>query len=87
MNLKEYTDSLPRGGVSALASTLGISTVYLHQLAARQNGREPSAELSVLIERASQSSVMRWELRPEDWHRIWPELIGAEGAPSVERVA
>lgn len=25
--------------------------------------------------------VRRWDLRPADWHRIWPELIGAEGAP------
>lgn len=22
-------------------------------------------------------------LRPDDWHRIWPELIGTEGAPTV----
>lgn len=21
------------------------------------------------------SSVMRWDLRPDDWHRIWPELL------------
>lgn len=24
-----------------------------------------------------------WDLRPDDWHRIWPELIGTEGAPPV----
>lgn len=22
-------------------------------------------------------------LRPDDWHRIWPELIGTEGAPEI----
>lgn len=27
--------------------------------------------------------VKRWELRPDDWHHIWPELIGAPGAPEV----
>jgi hypothetical protein len=27
--------------------------------------------------------VARWDLRPDDWHRIWPELIGAEGAPPL----
>lgn len=31
-------------------------------------------------------AVRRWELRPDDWYRIWPELIGAEGAPSVPGV-
>jgi hypothetical protein len=22
-------------------------------------------------------------VRPEDWHKVWPELIGVEGAPPV----
>ena len=30
---------------------------------------------------ASGGTVKRWDLRPDDWHRIWPELIGADGAP------
>lgn len=29
------------------------------------------------------TSIRRWDLRPDDWHRIWPELIGAAGAPPV----
>jgi len=24
-----------------------------------------------------ETSVMRWHLRPDDWHKIWPELIKA----------
>lgn len=35
------------------------------------------------IEAAVNGGVKRWDLRPDDWHRIWPELIGTEGAPSV----
>ncbi len=27
--------------------------------------------------------VKLWELRPDDWHLIWPELIDAEGAPAI----
>jgi len=38
-------------------------------------------ELGAQIERAG--IMRRWDLRPDDWHRIWPELIGAEGAPPV----
>lgn len=30
------------------------------------------------IERATAGAVTRRDLRPEDWHRIWPELITAE---------
>lgn len=28
-------------------------------------------------------AVALWDLRPDDWHLIWPELVGAEGAPAV----
>lgn len=83
MDLRTYTQSLPRGGVSEFAGRLGISVVYLSQLAARQDGRQASPELCVLIERESGSAVPRWDLRPSDWHLIWPELIGADGAPPV----
>ena len=41
----------------------------------------------VQIERATGGEVRRWDLRPEDWHRYWPELIGAEGAPDVPQPA
>ena len=42
-----------------------------------------AAETCVLIEHNSAGRVRRWHLRPADWHRIWPELIGAQGAPIV----
>jgi DNA-binding transcriptional regulator YdaS (Cro superfamily) len=35
------------------------------------------------IEKATNGAVCRWHLRQDDWHRIWPELIGIEGAPPV----
>jgi len=37
----------------------------------------------VLVEKNSARAVMRWDLRPDDWHRIWPELVGQPGAPTV----
>lgn len=33
------------------------------------------------IERISKGSVMRWDLRPDDWHEIWPELRKRKDAP------
>ena len=47
------------------------------------NGRLPDTANSVLIEKASSQSVMRWDLRPLDWHKHWPELIGKPGAPEL----
>ncbi len=26
---------------------------------------------------------MRWDVRRSDWHRIWPELVDADGAPRI----
>lgn len=83
MKLREYLDNLPRGGVTEFAARIGISTVYLSQLAKGQDGREPSPALCVDIERESSNQVRRWDLRPQDWHLIWPELIEVKGAPEI----
>ena len=69
--------------MAQFAGDSGISTTYLQQIAARLKEREASPELSVVIERASGLAVRRWNLRPTDWHRIWPELIGSKGAPPI----
>ena len=87
MDLRTYCDQLPPGGMSAFAGDLGITPVYLSQLAARQNGREPSPALCVAIERATDLIVRRWDLRPSDWSLIWPELIGLKGAPRATSAA
>lgn len=42
-----------------------------------------ATDLAVHIDRESKGAVRRWELRPLDWHKHWPELIGVEGAPDV----
>lgn len=81
--LRQFLDGLPRGGATALAGRLRVHPVYLSQLAARQNGREPSPELCVSIERATDGAVTRRDLRPDDWDRIWPELIGTDPTPTA----
>lgn len=43
--------------------------------------REFPPEHCVTIEQSK--GIKRWVLRPTDWHRIWPELIGTEGAPAT----
>ena len=83
MNLKLYLDA-ERGRQRQLARAVDLPDAYIWQIA---NGRRPAPpELCVLVERATDREVRRWDLRPDDWHRIWPELIGAEGAPDVPEV-
>lgn len=74
MNLRAYLDSLPRGGVSEFAGRIGVTPVYLSQIAAGQDGRVPSPGLCVVIERESHGRTGRRDLRPDDWMLIWPEL-------------
>ncbi len=70
---------------AALAAAIGVKQQHVWNWLNRP-GLVPS-EHCAAIELATGGAVKRWDLRPDDWHRIWPELIGAEGAPAVpERV-
>lgn len=55
-----------------LANVLGVAEQYLYQVFTGR--RSASPELSVSIEQATKGAVTRKELRPDDWHLIWPEL-------------
>ncbi|WP_298929159.1 YdaS family helix-turn-helix protein [uncultured Ramlibacter sp.] len=33
------------------------------------------------VEAECKGEYRRWHFRPADWHLIWPELIGTDGAP------
>ena len=39
-------------------------------------------ERCAAIERATAGAVTRRDLRPHDWHLIWPELIGKKSVKS-----
>lgn len=80
MRLLTYTH-LRRGQSAALADTLGYARPLISQWAHGVRAVPVMAALD--IERYTQGAVMRWDLRPTDWHLIWPELIGVAGAPSV----
>lgn len=63
------------------AATCGTSLGHLRNCI--YSGKPLAPETCVMVERNSGNRVRRWHLRPNDWHRIWPELIGAQGAPIV----
>lgn len=64
-----------------LAAKVGVSEPYLYQCLTGRKAMNPAE--AVRVETDSGRAVMRWDLRIDDWHRIWPELIGSEGAPAV----
>jgi DNA-binding transcriptional regulator YdaS (Cro superfamily) len=64
-----------------LALKAGISEAVLYQSMNGYSQINPAK--CVLVETALDGELRRWDLRPKDWHEIWPELIGLEGAPPV----
>lgn len=76
MDLKTYIESPGALSVAELAGRIGVkSQNQLRQWQHGYSGRRPGPEYCVLIEQATQKAVTRQELRPDDWQRIWPELV------------
>lgn len=64
-----------------LAEKAGVNEQTLYQSLTGRGGFKPAE--CVRIERATDNELRRWDLRPNDWHLNWPELIGIEGAPPI----
>ena len=82
------TDALERaitllGGTSALATAIGVSLSAPCMW--RKRGTVPLAHCYA-IEKATEGEVGRRNLRPDDWHQIWPELAGAAPLPELAAV-
>jgi len=68
--------------MTALARAIDMSPIYLSQIV--NKGLRINPTRCVAIEMATQGVVRRPDLRPDDWHLIWPELVSAR-APSAWR--
>lgn len=79
MELADYLRA-DRGRAVKLAKLCARTSSFISQLATKR--RPVPAEHCAQIEAVTAFEVRRWDLRPHDWHRIWPELIGTEGAPN-----
>lgn len=68
------------GSQSALAKALELAPALIHQW--RAGIRPVPVQHCVAIERVTGGAVSRRELRPDDWHLIWPELAD-QGTPAT----
>ena len=86
MQLIDYLRSPGSMSVAQLSAAIGVkSEAQVRQWQHRYAGRIPDAANCVAIERATSGAVTRRDLRPDDWHLIWPELVTAEfPAPVAE---
>ena len=69
------------GGVTKLAVALELGQSVISNWRARDSVID--AIYCTAIDVLPASPVRRWDLRPADWHLIWPELIGMAGAPEL----
>jgi DNA-binding transcriptional regulator YdaS (Cro superfamily) len=71
MTLNEFL--VERGAKSRLARHLNKPSAFISQIASGERSCTPS--LAPSIEAFSEGKVTRKELRPDDWHLLWPELV------------
>lgn len=69
------------GGQAEMARRRGVTPATVNQWC--KDVRPVPIEHCPAIEADCGFIVRRWDLRPDDWHRIWPELVGSDGAPNV----
>jgi len=88
MDLDEYLsqpDALSVTELRVRLVALGYnvkSDAQIRQWRYRYNKRLPSPENCAGLEIVTGKQVIRQHLRPDDWPRIWPELVGqSEAAP------
>lgn len=77
MKLSEYFDKCraagERGVQRRVAAEIGSTPVEVSQWAAEV--RPVPAHYVPALESACNQEVTRADLRPDDWQRIWPELV------------
>lgn len=62
-----------------LAALIGCNEQYLYQCLTGRNAMQPGE--AVRAEFKTGGRLRRWHLRTKDWHEIWPEFVGTDGAP------
>lgn len=86
MKLSEYLARPDALSVSDLRLQIGArSNAQIRQWQHGYAKRKPGPAYCWAIETATGGAVTRRDLRPNDWHRIWPEL--AAGASAESEVA
>lgn len=84
MNLIDYIVSPGSLTIPQLRERIGAkSDAQVRQWVHRYAGRRPGPVYCQAIERATGGAVTRRDLRPDDWHLIWPELAATPAQQEV----
>ncbi len=81
--LKTFLKSLPDDAArEAFAKRCGTTLGHMRNTI-YEDGKFLSVPVCVAVERESGRKVRRWDLRPNDWPSLWPELTSRRNAPEV----
>lgn len=75
MNLRTYLD---KNSNAEFARAINCPPAFVSQW--KNNRRPVPLEYMAVIEQATGGKVTRKDLRPDDWHLIWPELARKKAA-------
>lgn len=78
MNLTQYLAQPSAKSASEIAREVGVSPAMVYQW--KRHLRPIPTEYGALLEKATGGAVSRRDIRPDDWHLIWPELAEKEGS-------
>lgn len=81
MKILDFLNGKPKDEQDAMMRLAGTTVGYVRKTVS--SGKNFGALISVRIESVTEKAVMRWDLRPNDWWQIWPELIGHPDAPFI----
>lgn len=82
MDLRTYFQS-GQESLSALARRIEVPPALVSQW--HTGVRQVPIERAVQIEMATDGVVTRRDLRPDDWHVIWPELCSRQKRTQAKR--
>lgn len=68
------------GSPTKMAAAIGGDVKRQHVEHWLKSGRVPPEHCQCVSELTGEPL---WELRPNDWHRIWKMLVGTKGAPRI----
>jgi DNA-binding transcriptional regulator YdaS (Cro superfamily) len=87
MELKSFLATLDKAQLEGFARRVEVSVGHLRNVS--YGFRPCASDLAVAIERESGFKVTRPDLRKDDWHRHWPELVPLypSRVPDLQRAA
>ena len=83
MKLRAYIKRLSQPQLAEFAQEVGTTTGHLRNVAYELRSASPALARQVALRTARE--VAEWDLRPDDWWLIWPELVDDQHPVPVQQ--